>query len=140
MKNLAHLVSNLDSRGRELLAELLRKEGVPASRIPILPRSRDGRPVPLSFTQERMWFLDQLEPGNPFYNNNFAFRLEGRLEVPVLERALCEVARRHEILRTTYPAVEGQARVVIHLEPELTLPTVDLSALPARRQNSEFRR
>ena len=78
----------------------------PASLPPIEPASREGR-VPLSFTQERIWFMDQLEPGITAYNMWVACRLKGALDVGVLERALTEVVRRHEVLRTTLSSEDG---------------------------------
>ncbi|HYO58089.1 non-ribosomal peptide synthetase [Archangium sp.] len=74
-----------------------RSEGPPA--IARVPRDR---PLPLSFSQQRLWYLDQLEPGNVAYNNPSALRLRGRLDAAALERALNEVVRRHEALRTTF--------------------------------------
>ncbi|MFL6292492.1 MAG: amino acid adenylation domain-containing protein, partial [Thermoanaerobaculia bacterium] len=69
--------------------------------------SEEGR-SPLSFAQQRLWFLDRLEPGNTLYNLQVVVRLEGRLDVEVLGRALAEIVRRHEPLRTVYPDVEGE--------------------------------
>jgi amino acid adenylation domain-containing protein len=139
VNDLAQAVTQLDAKKRELLALLLKQEGISSARMPILPRPRDGRPVQLSFTQERIWFLDQLAPGNPFYNNNFAFQLTGRLEVAVLARVLAEIARRHEILRTTFAEVDGRPCVAVRSKPDLPLAGVDLSALPADRRAAELR-
>src|SRR5262249_32711160 len=66
---------------------------------PLVKVSREGR-LPLSFAQQRLWFLDQLVPNNPFYNCPRAVRLEGRLDLEVLERVINEIVRRHEALRT----------------------------------------
>jgi len=139
MSDLRQAVAHLDPKKRELLALLMRQEGISTARMPILPRLRDGRPVPLSFTQERIWFLDQLAPGNPFYNNNFAFQLAGRLEIAVLARALAGIARRHEILRTSFAAVDGRPCAVVLPEVDLAPATIDLSALPAARGAAELR-
>jgi amino acid adenylation domain-containing protein len=83
----------------------------------------------LSFAQQRLWFLDQWEPSSPFYNSPTALRLSGRFDVPVLQRTLFEVVRRHEVLRTSFPSVNGQPqqRIVERWEPPL--PVIDLSAL-----------
>ena len=77
-----------------------------------MPVERDG-PLPASFAQQRLWFLDQLEPGRASYHIPAAVRLEGRLDIPALERALNEVVRRHEVLRTTLVADGGVPRQVI---------------------------
>ncbi|MEA2604413.1 MAG: hypothetical protein QOF89_5405 [Acidobacteriota bacterium] len=87
-------------------AELVEKarggEESPRAR-PIRRASRDGD-LPLSFAQERLWFLDQLTPGSPAYNVPVAFDVRGSLDVPALERAFAEVVRRHEVLRTSFPS------------------------------------
>jgi len=103
---------------------------------PILRRAPASRPpeLPLSFAQERLWFLDQLSPGSPAYNIPLAMRLAGRLDVPALSRAMSELARRHEILRTTFPAAGESGRPVQRIAPfrPLPLPQVDLAWLPAK--------
>ncbi|MFE8605167.1 non-ribosomal peptide synthetase [Archangium violaceum] len=101
--------------------------------------SRDGH-LPLSFAQQRLWFLDQLEPGSAFYNMPTAVKLEGSLDVAALERALSELVRRHESLRTTFSTQEGQPVQVIAPHGEQSLPVVDLSTLPASEQEDEVRR
>jgi amino acid adenylation domain-containing protein len=105
----------------------------------IMPVSRQGE-LPLSFAQQRLWFLDQLEPGSPFYNIPSAVRLNGPLDVPVLERSLNEVVRRHEVLRTTFTVSEGQPRQIIAPELRLSLPLLDLQNLAPTEQEAEGRR
>ena len=68
---------------------------------------RDGSPLPLSFTQQRLWFLDQLETGLITYNMWIAWTFRGRLDVALLERCVREIVRRHDVLRTTFPSVDG---------------------------------
>ena len=80
--------------------------GVRVMALPLVPVSRDQE-LPLSHAQQRLWFLDQLEPGSATYNIPGAVRLKGRLDVEALERTLNEVVRRHEALRTTFVAVNG---------------------------------
>lgn len=84
---------------------------------------------PLSFAQERLWFLDRLVPGNPFYIVDVAMRLHGPLDVAALEEALNEVVRRHETLRTTFPIVDGQPVQVVAPELRLSLGVVDLDGV-----------
>jgi len=81
---------------------------------------------PLSFPQERLWFLDHLEPGNPVHNLALACRMIGRLDLAALERSVNEIVRRHEILRTTFPYVGGRPSLVIQEDLFLVLKDVDL--------------
>ncbi len=104
---------------------------------PIVPASRD-RDLPLSFAQERLWFLDRLEPDRSIYNMPFGLHLAGEIDLSVLERSLREIERRHEALRTRFPQAGGQPRQVIgEPRPALRLPVVDLSALPLERARQE---
>ena len=79
---------------------------------PIEPADREGE-LPLSFAQQRLWFLDQFEPGSPLYNIPFAVQLNGPLDLPALNRALDELIRRHEGLRTCFKERNGEAVQVI---------------------------
>ncbi len=107
-----------------------------AATPPLVPTERSG-PLPLSFAQERLWFLDQLEPGSAAYNLPAAVRLEGTLDLPALTRSLRAVARRHATLRTTF-AVVGESPVqVIAAEPRLPMPLLDLGAIPSVRREAE---
>ncbi len=97
---------------------------------PVVPVPRD-EPLPLSFAQERLWFLDRLQPGSAFYNLASALRLSGALDAPALERALGEVVRRHEALRTTFAQAGGAPVQTIAPYAGFALPIEDLSALDA---------
>jgi len=104
--------------------------------LPPLGRAaRDGE-LPLSFAQQRLWFLDQLEPESPVYNIHTALRLEGPLDVPALQRTLDEIVRRHESLRTTFP-LSGE-RPVQAVAPSLKVPvrSLDVSHLPDREREA----
>jgi amino acid adenylation domain-containing protein len=96
---------------------------------PPLEKVSRGQSIPLSFAQQRLWFIDQLEPGSTVYNIPLAKRLVGRLNVAVLERALSEVLRRHESLRTSFQIVGGEATQVIAEAAPLRLVVTDLSGL-----------
>jgi amino acid adenylation domain-containing protein len=106
---------------------------------PLVPAPRDGD-LPLSFAQERLWFLDRLIPDSPIYHVPMTTRLRGRLLWPVLAASLDEVASRHEALRTTFSSVDDRPVQVISPEPRLALPLIDLAALPAARREAEARR
>lgn len=110
----------------------------------ILPVPRDdNRALPLSFGQQRLWFLDQLDPGSPLYNNFAALRVAGPLDVALLERSLTEIVRRHEVLRTTFSERDGQAvQAIIPAEQcaAVTIPVIDLTGLPADAIDAEVLR
>jgi len=95
---------------------------------------------PMSFAQQRLWFLDQLEPGSAAYNIPAAIHLTGPLNMAALEQSLNEIVQRHEVLRTTFAIVEGQPVQVIAPTLTLTLPVVDPSNLPETEREAEARR
>ncbi|MGZ3458788.1 MAG: amino acid adenylation domain-containing protein, partial [Archangium sp.] len=109
-------------------------------RPPLGPVARTGGELPLSFAQQRLWFLEQLEPGLPIYNVAGAVQLEGTLDASALERGFQELVRRHESLRTTFRSTEKEPVQVIHPEASLPLPVIDLGELPQADQEAEVRR
>ena len=112
-------------------------EGVGAPSIVRIPRNGN---YPLSFTQERMWFLDQTEQDLTAYNVPGAVYMDGALNAPALEAGFGEILRRHEIFRTTYKAVDGKPVQVIDPPRPWVLPVVDLSALrPEHREGEALR-
>ena len=106
---------------------------------PLVPSSRDAG-LPLSFSQQRMWLLDQLEPGTPTYNISHALRLSGTLDTEALKRSLTEIVSRHEALRTTFAAVDGEPLQVISPAMDTKLPVEDLSGLPQAEREAEAKR
>ena len=95
----------------------------------IQPIGRDGH-LPLSFSQERAWFIQQLYPSNVAYHTQSLLYFTGRLDVDALERSLAEIVRRHEIYRTTFQEINGNPVQLIHAPFSVSLPVVDLQALP----------
>ena len=95
---------------------------------------------PTTVAQQGFWYLDRLEPGNPAWNIAVRFRLRGALEVPTLERALNEIVRRHEILRTTFAPVDGEPMQFIHSTGVIPLPVADLGSLPESARDREEER
>src|SRR6185503_8910097 len=83
----------------------------------------------LSYAQQRLWFLDQLEPDSPFYNVPASIYLKGELDSDALAQSLSEIARRHEVLRTSFPSVDGQPVQLIALPAPMSLPVIDLQTL-----------
>ena len=106
---------------------------------PLVRLARDGS-LPTSFSQQRLWFLDQLEPGSFAYNLAGAVRLEGSLDVAALAGALSGIVRRHESLRTTFVEQDSEPRQVIGDAAAFPLPVLDLSQIPAALRNEEARR
>jgi natural product biosynthesis luciferase-like monooxygenase protein/amino acid adenylation domain-containing protein len=105
----------------------------------IEPADRDA-PLPLSFAQQRLWFVDQLEPGTPVYNVPAALRMRGTVDVPALERAIATVVARHESLRTVFAAEGDRPVQVIRPADEFRLGVEDLSALSGDAREAEIRR
>jgi amino acid adenylation domain-containing protein len=97
------------------------REGAGLSAPPLVRVERGEEPLPLSFAQQRLWFLEQLEPGTPLYNIPAAVRLKGRLDVMALKRALDEIVRRHEVLRTSFVMERGEPTQVISESAGLSL-------------------
>src|SRR5918998_5008401 len=106
---------------------------------PIEPAPREGA-LALSFAQERLWFLDHLEGSSAAYNMPGGLRLSGPLDVVALERSLGEIVRRHEVLRTSFPTVEGVAVQRIAPVLEVGLPVVELQGLGDGEREAEVRR
>jgi len=98
------------------------------------------QPMPLSFAQQRLWFMDQLQPGNIAYNVPLAVELKGELDVPALCAALEEVVRRHEILRTRFVEREGVPFQEVVEDFQLVVEQIDLSEWPAAEREEEVRR
>ena len=106
---------------------------------PIVPIERTGN-LPLSFAQQRLWFLDQLVPNNPFYNVPAALRVTGALNFPALQQTFNEIVRRHEALRTTLAVVEDQQVQRIADALHLPIYVFDLRNLPRESRQTEAKR
>ncbi len=111
-------------------------QGRPSPPLKSVARDRD---LPLSFAQQRLWFLDQYEPNSPFYNIPIALRLRGDLNVEALEQSFQEIIRRHEVLRTTFASRNGKPVQVILPSMRLTLQMIDLSDLPEPEREARAR-
>ncbi|HEX4966050.1 MAG TPA: condensation domain-containing protein, partial [Thermoanaerobaculia bacterium] len=144
MSEIFDRVADLSAAKRRLLWQRLSRQGIlgeaRSNQEPALvPVPRDGR-LPLSFAQQRLWFLSQLQPESTAYNLPFALCCEGSLAPALLRRTLAAVVRRHEVLRTTFPVVDrGPVQVIAPPLPP-PLPLIDLSALPATARDRETSR
>jgi natural product biosynthesis luciferase-like monooxygenase protein/amino acid adenylation domain-containing protein/FkbM family methyltransferase len=130
MTNLANYLDTLSSEKRALL-DILLKEQTAVAEIDAFP---------LSFAQQRLWFLSLLEPDSPAYNLPAAIHVRGRLDPAALRASLDSLAQRHETLRTTFAVVDGEPAQQIHPELEIALPLVDLSHLSGAAREAEVRR
>nr|UXE46116.1 linear gramicidin synthase subunit B [uncultured bacterium] len=119
--------------------ESLRRGAAPREAAPIEPNARDG-PLPLSFSQEALWFLDQLAPGQPTFNVTAAVRITGPLDLVALQRSLDELVRRHESLRTTFVAIDGAPNQVIAPELRIAIEAADLTTLRPEDREAEAQR
>src|SRR5687767_4971542 len=131
-------IAALSPEKQDELMRKLREKNARTKQPAIPPRPRGTSSAPLSFAQQRLWFLDQLEPGSTTYNLPAAVRMEGALDVGALERSFAELARRHESLRTVFQTGEGSTGVqVISETASLPLRLVDLRDMPAERREAE---
>jgi non-ribosomal peptide synthetase component F/thioesterase domain-containing protein/acyl carrier protein len=134
------LLAQMKAQKPEIIAFLQGVATSSSSQLPpIVPIDRQG-PVPLSFAQQRFWFLHQFEPNSSSNNMPVVVRFTGILDAAALERSVQAVVQRHEVLRAKFPAVAGQPTQVIAPEVTLTLPITDLQHLSeAARDQEAFR-
>ena len=133
MNDLSQRLAALSPEQRALFEARLKSQGLSA------PKPRTIRPIPgrerlawfpTSLDQERLWFIDQMEPGNPAYNIHSSCRLFGRMDPDLMRRAVNASIARHEILRTTFRVVDGRPVQVVAPQLEIDLPVVDLQHVP----------
>jgi amino acid adenylation domain-containing protein len=113
--------------------EQLQQQDLELTAPPILPRTENAE-LPLSFAQQRLWFLEQLQPNSELYNIPLALRIVGTLNIAALEQSLIEIIARHEALRTNFITVNGQATQVIQTQTNWTLSIVELQHLSTSEQ------
>ncbi|HEX6199795.1 MAG TPA: condensation domain-containing protein, partial [Thermoanaerobaculia bacterium] len=126
--------------GRTLAAVARAVEVASEPPLPPVERAPRDRPLPLTFPQERVWFLEQLAPGNVAYHAMATVRFEGPLRPPVLRAALAEIVRRHEVFRSRFFAEDGRPWQEPLARVAVALPAIDLRALPAARREGEVAR
>ncbi|HEY2915109.1 MAG TPA: amino acid adenylation domain-containing protein, partial [Candidatus Angelobacter sp.] len=136
MDNLRTRLEKLSPSQRSLLE--LRK--AKKQRIPALRPAKRVGPLPTSFAQQRLWFAHQLQPNSSAYNVSSVLRLKGELKVELLERAMVEIVRRHEVLRTRFENVGGDPRQIIEAESRIGMPVVDLSGQGMSEREAEVRK
>ncbi|MEH2134825.1 MAG: condensation domain-containing protein [Nostoc sp.] len=141
MSDLSQRIAGLSPEKLQLLAQRLqKKKEIVFSGSKICSQSRDSNLFPLSFAQQRLWFIDQLQPGSSAYNISQPMRIVGALNVAALEQSFDEVVRRHEVLRTTFTVVDGQPLQVIAPNLSFKLPVLDLQELSQKQREAEVLR
>ncbi|MFZ5918494.1 MAG: amino acid adenylation domain-containing protein, partial [Chloroflexota bacterium] len=135
--DLSRRLARLSPEKRALLLQRLQQKQQQSPREKAIPRRQDADSFPLSFAQQRLWFLDQFEPDSPFYNIPAALRIEGPLDVAALSQSFDEIVRRHQVLRASFVSHDGQPLQVI--APEMTVPltVIDLQGLPEADRERE---
>ncbi|MEH2040965.1 amino acid adenylation domain-containing protein [Nostoc sp.] len=123
------LKNQLLGRKLEILAFLEEAKSATDSSFEPIPSIDRSKELPLSFAQQRMWFLYQLESQSPFYNEGLQLRVAGVLNIEALQQSINEIIRRHEILRTTFPAVDGKPLQIISPSLTINIPVLDLQSL-----------
>jgi amino acid adenylation domain-containing protein len=139
MQDLSSRISALTPEQRALFETRLKQKGLHAPDAQGIPRRPPGDSpyCPPSIDQERLWFIDQLQPGNCAYNIFSASRLRGPLDVEIMRRVVNELVVRHESLRTTFAVIDGQPMQVIAPELNIPLIPVDLASLPEAEREAE---
>ncbi|MBT6046209.1 MAG: amino acid adenylation domain-containing protein [Candidatus Scalindua sp.] len=122
---------------RFILQKLKKKKSEIISAVKIISRPDD---IPLSFAQQRLWFLDQLEGPNAAYTIPVALKIIGKLNVPVLEQSLNKIIQRHESLRTVFDTKNGMPVQLISLELILMIKILDIQSMPDTERNTEMNR
>ncbi|HMR63875.1 MAG TPA: condensation domain-containing protein [Anaerolineae bacterium] len=140
MSKLSQIITTLSPEQRALLELQLKKKRVNGSRLEKISRRPNPDTFPLSFAQQRLWFLDQLNPGTAIYNLHEAIRLRGPLAVGTLEQSLNEILWRHETLRATFANVAGQPMQRISGAESFSLALIDLQELSELEREIEAQR
>src|SRR6185436_17196210 len=125
---------------RALLERMLKGKLSGEAPTPAIPRRPRAQESPLSFAQQRLWFIHQIDPSSPAYNVPNALRLRGALDRSVMQRCVEEVLRRHESLRTRFETRGGAPLQVIEPEARVEHPVIDLTHLPLAAREVEARR
>ncbi|WP_457812474.1 amino acid adenylation domain-containing protein [Sinorhizobium meliloti] len=112
----------------------------PQPQVTMIARVDRDRPIPLSFAQRRLWFLDQFDPNSAVYNIALPVHFSGPVDVAMLEGALNDLIARHETLRTTFSTVEGNPVQVISPSLQIKIPVHDLRRVPAKSRKVELQR
>src|SRR5215212_958764 len=134
MTDISKEISSFSPEQLALLNEALKGTGLEVPGLPIVSRVKNRNDFPLSFAQQRLWYLDQLYPGDIAYNMPIAVRFRGRLNVAALERSFREIERRHQILRTTFVVKDGSPVQLVSACRDSVINLVDLTGSGAKSE------
>lgn len=140
MSDIAKRLAGLSPEKLALFMQQLKKKGETGSQSMLIPRRTERHVHPLSFAQQRLWFIDQLEPGSYAHNILTAIRFTGELERAALERSIDEIVQRHESLRATFQVVDGQPVQVIAVAWPKLLQSISLESFPESEREAEMMR
>ena len=132
-------IANLPAANRALLEQKLKVQGFDSFIKQIISRRATRESAPLSYSQRRLWFLDQYEPNSSVYNVPSGLRLRGSVDVAALERSLNEIVHRHEPLRTTFSMIGGEPVQAIAPSLTVALPMEDLSGCAEEEREEKAR-
>lgn len=141
-KKLLNRLASLSPEQREALLKQLQKkksQGAEPRKDGIQVYPRDSQHLPMSYAQQRLWFIDQLQSGSASYNISAALRMKGSLDVEALRMSFDDIVRRHEVLRTTFITEDGQGRQVINEHQRWELATISLEPLSREEQEEVIR-
>ncbi len=139
MGDISKRIANLSPKKRILLEKKLKEKKIAQSSMKSIPRRENPCFAPLSYAQQRLWFLNQLEPDSPFYNIAQVFRVHGTINIDSLLKTLNTIINRHETFRTTFK-IEGEEPVqVISTKLTLDLPTIDISESTGKKREIKIR-
>jgi len=138
MSQLSAQIAKLSPEKRELFELMLMEQGVDLSQLMIVPLDRTNTVFPLSYSQQRLWFLDQLEPNSSLYNISPALILEGQLDIEALQKSFNEIIRRHEVLRTSFDKTGDNPVQVIANQLEITIKQIDFKAISPDHSESDL--
>ena len=137
-QEIAKKLTNLSDKKRIALIELLTKEGIDPLKLPIAPAIRESNRFPLSWAQERMWFLDQLEGANATYNNSLALTMTGNINHDALRSAIAEIVRRHEVFRTRFELINGVPLQIVEPDINFEIEITDRQHLDHTQQQTDI--
>jgi amino acid adenylation domain-containing protein len=140
VSEIAKRLARLSPEKLALLMQQLKKKGETGSQAMLIPRRTERHEHPLSFAQQRLWFIDQLEPGSYAHNILTAIRFTGELDRSALEQSINEIVRRHESLRAIFQVVDGQPVQVIAAAWPNLLQSISLESFPESEREAEMLR